>query len=184
MTAAELHINEVFNVSINSTFFYNDIDVITSVSLQYIARCNFKECYMKKKVREKLSHSTKLSSKRTGNGKKIIAFCIVFFISIVCAYADSGRSIGKLDDYARLILGIFTSFWMKALCAVAFIIICIRAITVGRDEPGLIKKYIPWGVGVLLLLSAGQIVNFFFNGNENIADQLGCLVQAVSLLVA
>ena len=73
---------------------------------------------------------------------------------------------------------------MKALCAVAFIIICIRAITVGRDEPGLIKKYIPWGVGVLLLLSAGQIVNFFFNGNENIADQLGGLVQAVSLLVA
>ena len=33
---------------------------------------------MKKKVREKFSHSTKLSSKRTGNGKKIIAFCIVF----------------------------------------------------------------------------------------------------------
>lgn len=139
---------------------------------------------MKKKVREKLSHSTRLSSKRTGNGKKIIAFCIVFFISIVCVYADSGRSIGKLDDYARLILGIFTSFWMKALCAVAFIIICIRAITVGRDEPGLIKKYIPWGIGVLLLLSAGDIVNFFFAGSEDIADQFGLLVQAIPPLVA
>lgn len=131
---------------------------------------------MKKKVREKLSHSTKLSSKRTVNGKKIIVFCIVFFVSIVCVYADTG-SIGKLDNYARLILGFFTSFWMKAVCAIAFIIICLRAITVGRDEPGLIKKYIPWMIGVLLLLSAGEIVNFFFNGNENIADQLGLLVE-------
>lgn len=138
---------------------------------------------MKKKVREKLSHSTKLSAQRAGNGKKIIAFCIVFFISIVCVYADTG-SIGKLDNYARLILGFFTSFWMKATCAVAFILICLRAITVGRDEPGLIKKYIPWGIGVLLLLSAGEIVNFFFSGNENIADQLGLLIQTISLLVA
>ena len=138
---------------------------------------------MKKKVREKLSHSTKLSAQRAGNGKKIIALCIVFFISIVCVYADTG-SIGKLDNYARLILGFFTSFWMKATCAVAFILICLRAITVGRDEPGLIKKYIPWGIGVLLLLSAGEIVNFFFSGNENIADQLGLLIQTISLLVA
>ena len=138
---------------------------------------------MKKKVREKLSHSTKLSAQRAGNGKKIIALCIVFFISIVCVYADTG-SIGKLDNYARLILGFFTSFWMKATWAVAFILICLRAITVGRDEPGLIKKYIPWGIGVLLLLSAGEIVNFFFSGNENIADQLGLLIQTISLLVA
>lgn len=131
---------------------------------------------MKKKVCEKLSQSTRLSFKRTENGKKIIAFCIVFFVSIVCVYADTG-SIGKLDNYARLILGFFTSFWMKAVCAIAFILICLRAITVGRDEPGLIKKYVPWMIGVLLLLSAGEIVNFFFNGNENIADQLGLLVE-------
>ena len=137
---------------------------------------------MKKKVCEKLPHSTKASNKRMGNKKKIIAFCIVFFVSIVCAYADTG-SIGKLDNYARLILGFFTSFWMKATCAVAFILICLRAITVGRDEPGLIKKYIPWGVGVLLLLSAGEIVNFFFDGNENIADQLGLLVKLLPPLL-
>ena len=137
---------------------------------------------MKKKVYEKLVHSKKPSAQRAGNGKKIIAFCIVFFISIVCVYAETG-SIGKLDNYARLILGLFTSFWMKAICAVAFICICLRAITGGRDEPGSIKKYKPWGGGVLLLLSAGEIVNFFFNGNENISDQLGILVQLIPPLL-
>ena len=137
---------------------------------------------MKKKTCESISQQTHPLEKQTENRKKIITFCIVFVISLVCAYADSG-GISKLDDYGRMILGLFTSFWMKATCAVAFILISIRAITVGRDEPGLMKKYIPWLIGVMLLLSAGEIVNFFFSGNEDIAGQLGLLVEPLPPLL-
>ncbi|UTC47743.1 TrbC/VirB2 family protein [Treponema vincentii] len=137
---------------------------------------------MKKKACESILQQAHPLEKQTENRKKIITFCIVFFISIVCAYADTG-GISKLDDYGRMILGLFTSFWMKATCTVAFILICIRAVTVGRDEPGLMKKYIPWLIGVMLLLSAGEIVNFLFSGNEDIASQLGLLVELLPPLV-
>lgn len=66
---------------------------------------------------------------------------------------------------------------MKAICTVAFIVISRQAITLGRDEPGLIKKYVPLMINVLRFLSADEIVNFFFAGNEKIANQIGLLVE-------
>lgn len=99
--------------------------------------------------------------------KKI--FLILFMIFLVCASAfaqGKGGSIGKLDEWAQTLVNLLTATWLKAICILALVGICIGMIVAGRNEPGLIKKFIPWLIGTIILLSAADIVKYFFTGAE------------------
>ncbi len=96
--------------------------------------------------------------------KKIIFILLMFCIVSTALFADGG--IKELDDWGTKLLNLFSSTWVKAICAIALIIICIGMITVGRQEQGMIKKFVPWLVGVIVLLSASSIVGYMFQGSD------------------
>lgn len=93
------------------------------------------------------------------------------FTTSLFAQQNMGE-IAKLDEWARVIVGMFTSTWLKAVCIIALIAICLGMVTIGRQEPGMFKKFIPWLVGVIIMLSATQIVNFFFQDSGSMLDGL------------
>jgi hypothetical protein len=73
---------------------------------------------------------------------------------------------GEQPEGLELVLGrivwFFSSIYVKAFC-----IITLGALAVGlimnRGEPGVVKKFIPWMAGIMLLRSLGGIVVIFFN---------------------
>lgn len=113
------------------------------------------------------------SLKKEDFNKKIFLFfgLSLILVSSLFAQQNSG-DIAKLDEWARIIVGLFTSTWLKAVCIIALIAICLGMVTVGRQEPGMFKKFIPWLVGVIILLSATQIVNFFFQDAGSLTEGL------------
>lgn len=115
--------------------------------------------------------------------KKI--FLILFMIFLVCASVfaqGKGGSIGRLDTWEEKIVSLFTSTWLKAICIVALIGICISMIVAGRNEPGMIKKFIPWLVGTIILLSATDIVSYFFSGADQ-AFKISFLTNQLKLFL-
>lgn len=98
--------------------------------------------------------------------KKIVLILCMIFLVCVSAFAQKQGSIGKLDEWAQTLVNLLTSTWLKAICIIALVGICIGMIVAGRNEPGLIKKFIPWLIGTIILLSASDIVKYFFTGAE------------------
>ena len=104
-----------------------------------------------------------------GKHKRVIMFFLFVMLCVTSLFAADGN-IAKLDDWAKIIVGLFTKTWLKAVCVIALIAICIGMVTVGRQEPGMFKKFIPWLVGVVVMLSAAAIVNFFFQDTSGLTD--------------
>lgn len=104
-----------------------------------------------------------------GKHKRVIMFFLFVMLCVTSLFAADGN-IAKLDDWAKIILGLFTSTWLKAVCVIALISICLTMVTVGRQEPGMFKKFIPWLVGVVIMLSAANIVSFFFQDTSGLTD--------------
>ena len=104
-----------------------------------------------------------------GKHKRVIMFFLFVMLCVTSLFAADGN-IAKLDDWAKIILGLFTSTWLKAVCVIALIAICLTMVTVGRQEPGMFKKFIPWLVGVVIMLSAANIVSFFFQDISGLTD--------------
>ena len=104
-----------------------------------------------------------------GKHKRVIMFFLFVMLCVASLFAADGN-IAKLDDWAKIILGLFTSTWLKAVCVIALIAICLTMVTVGRQEPGMFKKFIPWLVGVIIMLSAANIVSFFFQDTSGLTD--------------
>lgn len=105
--------------------------------------------------------------------RKVFVFLILSLILVNQVFAQQGPGeIASLDKWARVIVGMFTSTWLKAVCIIALIAIALGMVTVGRQEPGMFKKFVPWLVGVIILLSATQIVNFFFADSSGLTDGL------------
>lgn len=100
-----------------------------------------------------------------------LGILLMAFTTSLFAQQNMGE-IAKLDEWARVIVGMFTSTWLKAVCIIALIAICLGMVTIGRQEPGMFKKFIPWLVGVIIMLSATQIVNFFFQDSGSMLDGL------------
>ncbi len=73
-------------------------------------------------------------------------------------------SIDELDAWGDKVLSLIGSSWIQALCALALAIEAGACIFAGRNgESGMIKKFLPWMVGTIGLLSASSITEFFFN---------------------
>jgi trbC/VIRB2 family len=104
-----------------------------------------------------------------GKHKRVIMFFLFVMLCATSLFATDGN-IAKLDDWAKIIVGLFTKTWLKAVCVIALIAICIGMVTIWRQEPGMFKKFIPWLVGVVVMLSAAAIVNFFFQDTSGLTD--------------
>jgi type IV secretory pathway VirB2 component (pilin) len=56
--------------------------------------------------------------------------------------------------------------WVKGIAFIALVIECIALITVGRQEPQLFKKFLPWIVGTVIFMAAGPITSAFLDLND------------------
>lgn len=112
------------------------------------------------------------------NYKKFFMIAL-FSLCVMNMFAGQNASeITKLDDWARIIVSLFTSTWLKAICVISLIALCIGMVTVGRQEPGMFKKFVPWIVGVIVMLSAASIVNFFFSDTSGLTD-IGFFIDTI-----
>lgn len=99
--------------------------------------------------------------------KSFILFLVFTFVFVSNTYA-AGDTIENLDSWGNKILTIFSSGWVKALCCVALIIEAIGMIVAGQQGGGgaIIKKFAPWIIGTIILLSASGITGYFLDGLE------------------
>lgn len=96
--------------------------------------------------------------------KQLVILAVLFFVMAMPTFAaSSGDSITELDNWADKILELFQSGWVKALLLIALIIEAIGMVLAGQQGGGgqMIKKFAPWIVGTIILLSASSICSYF-----------------------
>lgn len=96
--------------------------------------------------------------------KRLFAALAVFALCVVPTFAaSSGESISELDSWAEKILELFQSPWVKAILLVALIVEAIGLVLAGQQGGGgqMLKKFAPWVIGTLILLSASSICSYF-----------------------
>ena len=109
------------------------------------------------------------SLKKTCASKKFWAIAAVFALCVIPTFAASGGdSIVELDNWADKILELFQSSWVKAILLVALIVEAIGMV--------LIKKFAPWIIGTIILLSASSICSYFL-GDLSFEVSLAPVVQ-------
>ncbi len=104
------------------------------------------------------------SLKKTFTSKKFVTVAAIFALCIVPTFAaSSGDSIVELDNWADKILELFQSSWVKAILLVALIVEAIGMVLAGQQGGGgqMIKKFAPWIIGTIILLSASSICSYF-----------------------
>jgi hypothetical protein len=95
--------------------------------------------------------------------KKGLMVLLLVLVCDIAVYAQAS-GIAALDTWGDRILGILTSSWIQAICALGFAIEAGAMIYSGRQgESGVVKKFIPWMIGTVGLLSASAITDFFFS---------------------
>ena len=105
--------------------------------------------------------------KKTFASKHFLALALVFAACVVPTFAaGSGESIAELDTWADKILELFQSSWVKAILLVALIVEAIGMVLAGQQGGGgqMIKKFAPWIIGTIILLSASSICSYFLDG--------------------
>lgn len=104
------------------------------------------------------------SFKKTVTSKKFLAGAALFALCIIPIFAaSSGDSIVELDNWANKILELFQSSWVKAILLVALIVEAIGMVLAGQQGGGgqMLKKFGPWIIGTIILLSASSICAYF-----------------------
>jgi len=104
------------------------------------------------------------SLKKTFTSKKFLTVAAIFALCVVPTFAaGSGESIVELDNWADKILELFQSSWVKAILLVALIVEAIGMVLAGQQGGGgqMIKKFAPWIIGTIILLSASSICSYF-----------------------
>lgn len=104
------------------------------------------------------------SLKKTCASKKFWTIAAVFAFCVIPTFAaSSGDSIVELDNWADKILELFQSSWVKAILLVALIVEAIGMVLAGQQGGGgqMIKKFAPWIIGTIILLSASSICSYF-----------------------
>ena len=102
--------------------------------------------------------------KKTVTSKKFLAGAAIFALCVIPTFAaSSGDSIVELDNWADKILELFQSSWVKAILLVALIVEAIGMVLAGQQGGGgqMIKKFGPWIIGTIILLSASSICSYF-----------------------
>lgn len=105
---------------------------------------------------------TKLASKSADVSKKVIVFCVLFFAVITPIFCQSNQ-ITQLDSWATKVLELFQSTWVKAILLIALIVEAIGVVVAGQQGGGgqMLKKFAPWIIGTIVLLSASGICTYF-----------------------
>ena len=104
------------------------------------------------------------SIKNTVCSKQFAIMAITFCAFAAPTFAASnGDSIVELDNWADKILELFQSSWVKAILLVALIVEAIGMVLAGQQGGGgqMIKKFAPWIIGTIILLSASSICSYF-----------------------
>lgn len=103
--------------------------------------------------------------KKTFTSKQFISTLVLLALCVVPTFAttSSGDSIAELDNWAEKILELFQSSWVKAILLVALIVEAIGLVLAGQQGGGgqMIKKFAPWIIGTIVLLSASSICSYF-----------------------
>jgi hypothetical protein len=114
-----------------------------------------------------------INSQRKGFTCKAVLFFLVFLTlsgSLAFAYKGDGtgdNALALLDSSGlpkilNTVLKFFSSGYMKAIVSIALGGLGIGMI-MNRGEPGMIKKFIPWIAGCVLLLSLSTVVGMMGN---------------------
>lgn len=105
---------------------------------------------------------TELTSKSADVSKKIIVFCVLFFAVMTPIFCQSNQ-ITQLDSWATKVLELFQSTWVKAILLIALIVEAIGVVVAGQQGGGgqMLKKFAPWIIGTIVLLSASGICTYF-----------------------
>ena len=112
--------------------------------------------------------------------KSFIMFTL-FSCVIVSNIFAVDSTISTLDEWGDNILAIFSSGWVKALACVALIIEAIGMIVAGQQGGGgaIIKKFAPWIIGTVILLTASGITGYFLK-DLNYDGYTGLLIPSPS----
>lgn len=96
--------------------------------------------------------------------KNFILFICILFMCVTSLFAG-GDTIETLDTWGDKILKLFQSSWVKVLLMVALILEAIGLAIAGRQGGGgeVMKKFAPWILGTLILLSASGICSYFLD---------------------
>jgi hypothetical protein len=98
-----------------------------------------------------------------GNGVKRIVLTVLFFFVCGAVSVFAADSIAELDKWGDNVIALIKSKWVTAICVLALAIEGGGMIWAGRQgESGLVKKFLPWMIGTIVLLSAQSITTFFF----------------------
>jgi uncharacterized membrane protein len=93
------------------------------------------------------------------------AFALFIFLTLTVTPAFASGASGALGDLSKalgIILGFFSSGFMKAILSIALGALAV-GLVINRGEPGIVKKFIPWIVSCILLLSLPAITGIIFN---------------------
>jgi type IV secretory pathway VirB2 component (pilin) len=106
--------------------------------------------------------------------KKIVLLLLFFLAGTVLFAQNTSTTDFGLGTHVATILAILSSPWVKGIACIALIIECIGLIFMGRQEPGMFKKFIPWIAGTILFMAAGTITSNFINiENNKFSSDLG-----------
>jgi hypothetical protein len=104
--------------------------------------------------------------------KAVFLFLVLLTLSASFAFAYKGDGTGDnalalldssgLPKILNTVLKFFSSGYMKAIVSIALGGLGIGMI-MNRGEPGMIKKFIPWIAGCVLLLSLSTVVGMMGN---------------------
>jgi type IV secretory pathway VirB2 component (pilin) len=112
------------------------------------------------------------TSIRTQGAKKLIMVLGLLFMAAVCAFAQSSGDDFGLNTHVETILKFLNAPWVKGIACIALIIECIGLVTMGRQEPGMWKKFVPWIAGTVLFMAAGTITSKFLTLDANMGKTL------------
>ncbi|MCQ2584515.1 MAG: TrbC/VirB2 family protein [Treponema sp.] len=114
--------------------------------------------------------------------KKLFIAALIFVLCAIPMFAaSSGESIVELDNWADKILELFQSSWIKAILLVALIVEAIGMVLAGQQGGGgqMIKKFAPWIIGTIILLSASSICSYFL-GDLKFEVAITPVIQSVT----
>lgn len=94
--------------------------------------------------------------------KQLMLMGGIMLLACMPTFADTAK-FEALDEWSGKILAVFSSTWVKALCLVALVIEAIAMVVAGQQGGGsqLIKKFAPWMIGTIILVSASSITSYF-----------------------
>ena len=118
--------------------------------------------------------------------KSFVMLAVVSCVMVSSTFAQSNsNTITTLDTWGGNILGIFSSNWVKALACVALIVEAIGMIVAGQQGGGgaIIKKFAPWIVGTVILLTASGITSFFLKDLSFDGYKAQILLESATSLV-